>query len=360
MTSAARFRSAAVGLVNASIAIRLGLLLAFSAALAGLCWQLVLQDLHAQLSAQGSAQALKKLRLAERRAEVRRSQAQLTQAQQEKEQIAALEAALPSASQAHAAWAAVHRASRKHALRMELFKPGPVGTEEPYPEQRAVLRLSGDFEALQAFTRTLADDSTVAIDSFSLAGRPLGQSSTVGPALVLEATLLSLHRPAAGAVPAALPAVVAAGAGASTGQAAPAMLAPVDQAGRIRSVADDSSAARLAPGVPAALSGSGIDPFASERLTSLPVPDATSSALTKPLHAFPLSSMRMVGSVRAGEQVAALLLVGGALHAVRQGDGLGNGRGKVAEIRQDGLTVIEPPGAGQSKVRSLTLPLAKD
>ena len=82
--------------------------------------------------------------------------------------------------------------------------------------------------------------------------------------------------------------------------------------------------------------------------------------MARPLEALPLSGMRMVGSVRAGEQMAALVLAGGTLHTVRRGDKLGNARGQVAEIRQDGLTVQEPVAPGQTKTRVVSMSLATD
>lgn len=364
MMDSGRLRSAAQGLVLAPVWLRLGLLLAFGAASAGLCWRLVLHDLDRQLSMQASAISLDQARLEGRRAELVRSQGQLAQAQRQKEQLAVLEAELASASQAQAIWAAVHRASRKHDLRMEHFKPGPIGAEKPYAEQRAALRLSGEFDGLLAFTRSLASEraggsgSTMAIESFSITAHPAGPSSSAGAGLVLEATLRSLYRPAMTAAPAG--AATTAG---SPGQAAQAKLATSDETGPSRAAVADSPAALLAllarVGL-AAQPGPVIDPFASERLAVLPVPQATPSVLAKPLQSAPLSSMRMVGSVRAGEQVAALLLVGGALHAVRVGDALGDGRGKVADIRTDGLTVDEPAGPGNTKARSVSLALVKE
>jgi Tfp pilus assembly protein PilO len=321
-------------------------LLMLGAALAGLCWWLVLQELQQSMPAKSPARKVEEGRLIERQSAVQKAEHQRAQVHLEKEQLTALESVLPAGDDAQSAWAAVHQASRRHGLRMEQFKPGPVGSETPYPQQRAALRLSGSFGALLAFTRTLAEaGSPVSLESYFLVS-PAGAAAAAGSDgrgnLILEATLLSLHRPA----PTAAPAVAAALATASSAAAERSKAPPALQV------------------VSAPLPGAPRDPFESQRLTPSPASD---SAAVNALNSLPLSAMRMVGSVRAadpGKAFTALVLVGGTLYPVRLGDALGNARGRVAEIRADGLTVREPsspgpPGTAQA-VRSNTLLIAKD
>lgn len=332
------------GLAAAPRQLRFTLLLVWGLSWFGLCWWLFLHDLQVQVAGQAPAQALEQKRLDERQAVVQQGQAQLALAQDEKDQLAALEAALPGGPDSESGWAAVHQASRQHGLRMEHFKPGSIGTEKPYPEQRAALRLVGEFDALLAFTRSLASASPFAIESFSLVRRS-DQRATGSLSLVLEATLLSLYRP-----PLAPSAVMPAGAALS------AVLTPVDRVRPSLAAAADLPVAQ--PASPLSLPGAPGDPFASERLAAIHVPHVLSSALADPLLTLPLSGMRMVGSLRMGEQLAALVMAGGTLHAVRVGDKLGNARGQVGEIRSDGLTIQEPGGSGLAKARAINLSLA--
>lgn len=355
-----RLSAVFVGLVCGPVWWRGTVLLMFGAALAGLCWWLVLLDLQQSMPAKSTARQVEEARLIERRVAVQKAQAQQASVTQQKEQLAALESALPAGDDAQGAWAAVHEASRQHGLRMEQFKPGPVGSETPYPQQRATLRLSGSFDALLALAQTLAETSSaVSLESYGLVSQAspgvLANSSAGSGSLVLEATLLSLHRLAPKAVPAAVMASAALGSEAS--RAPPAV--------RVQNTADLDRASIDAPPAAAVLSPelprTPGDPFESRRLASLP---ASEPGALNTLSSLPLSAMRMVGSVRAANPSAdltALVSMGGSLHAVRVGDALGNARGRVAEIRADGLTVREPgsPGSAQP-ARIANLLIAKD
>lgn len=352
-----------IRLVGAPAWLRGLVLLLFGAAVAGLCWWLVLQDLQQSTRAKSPAKQVEQGRLEALQTAVENAQAQQALVAQQKQQLAKLESTLPAGDDAQGAWSAVHEASRRHGLRMEQFKPGPIGTETPYPQQRAALRLTGNFDALLAFTHTLAEArSPVGIESYVLASQA-SQGVAGGGSLVLEATLLSLHRPAANAEPAA-----ALAAKASTIASRPTF----EGQGPVGGNPVNNEAPARAQAAFAWLPSTPGDPFESQRLATWPASTVVANALTS----FPLSAMRMVGSVRAADPKAgltALVLIGGALHPARVGDPLGNARGRVSEIRSDGLTVLESgslslpslpgakgsPGAAQS-ARSVTLLVPKD
>lgn len=358
----ARLNAILVSLASASGWLRCFFLLGFGAAAAGVCWWLVLQELQQSLPAQSSPDPVAQTRRMERQAAVQKAQSQLALGSLQKEQLATLESALPSGKNAQGAWAAVHQASRRHGLRMEQFKPGPVGSETPYPQQRAAVRLSGSFDALTAFTRTLAEArSPVGLESYVL----ISQTSAGGDgggSLILEATLLSLHQPARLAAPALATAFAAGNSATPEGQGQ-LQLPGLEKTAALARDSDSDSSPLPAVAPFARPPGKPGDPFESQRLSAAPA----DSGATTALNSLPLSAVRMVGSVRAADQTAALpaltalVLIGGTLHAVRVGDALGNARGRVAEIRVDGLTVREPgsPGTAQASAAT-TLWIAKD
>ncbi len=340
-----RLRAAADRVVSAPTWIRYGLLFAFGACQFALGWWLLVQDLQQSVAAQGPLQELEQTRLAERLAGLRRAERDAALSRLQQDQLAGLESELPDASAATSSWARVHQASEQHGLRMALFKPGPLGVEQPYPEQRATVRLSGSFAALLGFAQALAQGKgPVAIESFSLTGGQGqgGPNAAVNGPLVLEAVLLSLHQPARTA----------------TAPSASASAAPSASA----SAPGTGPPATAASSVLAPMAGVTTDPFESQRMLASTASTLTaSSAAGQALRAAPLSTMRMVGSVRAAEQSIALLMVSGTLHAVRVGDALGNAHGRVAAILADRITVNEPVTRGPDQtVRPVVLLLAKD
>lgn len=355
MTVSPRLNAMAVRLVFAPGWLRCMVLLAFGMVLTGLCWWLVLQELHQSLPEKSPALA-EETRLVERRAALQKAQGELALVKAQREQLTLLENELPASADAQSAWATVHQASQRHGLRMAHFKPGPVGSQTPYPQQRASLRLSGSFDALLAFARTLAEaGSPVGIESYVLSSQKASPSALGvgdrGGSLTLEATLLSLLQPA----PAATPAAVTA-----------AMTAPATEVatGLARAVASAPPFASALSQPSGAFGDPSGDPFESGRLAASP---ASGAGAANALHSQPLSAMRVVGSVGAADPTSvstaptAVVLVGGTLYAVRVGDALGNAGGRVAEIRADGLTVREPgsPVTAQA-VRAATLLIAKD
>lgn len=334
-----------------------GALLVWGGALSLAVWWLLLQDLQQTLSPDGPARQAEATRHAERLVAVRQGEQRLAVARAQQAQLSELETALPEVSEVQSAWAAVHQASRKHGLRMELFKPGPVGSEKPYPQQRALLRLSGSFDDLLGFTQTLATSGkAVAFESFSVAGSPRTPEATGNSMLILEAVLLSLHQPVA--TPAAA---------VSAAFAAP--IIPVASGASLPSAAAQVVIAPTAPITQPSVSGG--DPFETGRLSVLPSWAASLQAASTgtaagatpalALQTSPLSSMRLMGSVQSAGQMTALVTAGGMLHAVRVGDALGNSRGQVAEIRASEITVREPRGAGAAQpARVVVLSLSKD
>lgn len=337
--------------------LRHGILILLAALVSGLVWWLTLRDLQASVKAAEVARQLDVVRLGDMAATSRRLESEVSVDGSQHARLTHLERSLVSASAGSAVWTPVHSASRHHALRMALFKPGPLGTEKPYPAQRAQLRLVGNFEALLGFARDLASEgSWVAIESFALTPQPAataiattaGTLTGTGPgagasspdtSLVLDATLLTLHRPLPSGLSDSDPFRASAPLGAALAQPGTAAARP----GLTRS---------------AAPAGAWSDPFQSQRLL---LPAAASTELASGLQSSPLSSVRMVGSVQTPGRVAALVQVAGQLHAVDVGDALGNGRGRVVEILADRLTVREPgSGSAAAAGRSVTLLLAKE
>ena len=343
--------------------VRYGVLLGWGVVLSLASWWLLLEDLQQNLSPNGAVQQIEAAKQAERVAAVQKGEQRLALAREQQLRLSVLAAALPSANDAQSAWATVHQASRKHGLRMELFKPGPVGSEKPYPQQRANLRVSGNFQDVLSFTRTLAlAGKPVAFESFSVAG---GVRDLEGPGnnrLVLEAVLLSLHQPAV--IPVTAPTAPTAPTESPTASMVPLAWAP-----SLPSVAAPTVIAPMASTVQPILLGG--DPFESRRLS-----DASSSAApalaasmaaaevatpAQALHSSPLASMRLVGSVQSAGQKTALVMAGGMLHSLRVGDALGNARGRVVDIRAGELTVQEPSGEGAAQPgRVVVLSLSKD
>lgn len=80
----------------------------------------------------------------------------------------------------------------------------------------------------------------------------------------------------------------------------------------------------------------------------------------EPLEAFPLDSMKMVGTLGTGERVAALVLAPDkVVHRVRSGDYLGQNDGRVISIREEGISLVElvSDGAGGWLERQATIAL---
>jgi type IV pilus assembly protein PilP len=95
------------------------------------------------------------------------------------------------------------------------------------------------------------------------------------------------------------------------------------------------------------------DPFSSQKLTqALKRESAQVSANAalvapelnrrkEPLEAFPLDTMRMVGSLLQGKEPVALITVDGLLYQVRRGQYLGQNYGKVTKISESDMTLRE-------------------
>ncbi|WP_197026566.1 pilus assembly protein PilP [Hylemonella gracilis] len=102
----------------------------------------------------------------------------------------------------------------------------------------------------------------------------------------------------------------------------------------------------------------GADPFDPRRLAG-PSPRRTETGPDQPLEARPLSALRMVGSLRRGEEVVALVQADLQIYQVPVGALLGTGRAQVLRISEDGITLrLASPGSqGEAGARTLTLPL---
>mgnify|MGYP001260563620 CR=1 FL=1 len=95
---------------------------------------------------------------------------------------------------------------------------------------------------------------------------------------------------------------------------------------------------------------SGVEPFSPQKLTVALKQEARqpNSLLAaeinrrkEPLEAYPLDSMRMVGSVTRGGRPHALLRVDNLLYQVKTGDYLGQNYGKITKISETEVTLRE-------------------
>lgn len=112
----------------------------------------------------------------------------------------------------------------------------------------------------------------------------------------------------------------------------------------------------------------GVEPFSTQKLTVALKQEARqpNSLLAaeinrrkEPLEAYPLDSMRMVGSVVRSAQPYALLRVDNLLYQVKQGDYLGQNYGKITKISETGVSLREivQDAAGEWIERSSALQL---
>jgi len=94
----------------------------------------------------------------------------------------------------------------------------------------------------------------------------------------------------------------------------------------------------------------GVEPFSQQKLTVALKQEARqpNSLLAaeinrrkEPLEAYPLDSMRMVGSVSRSGQPYALLRVDNLLYQVKPGDYLGQNYGKITKITETGVALRE-------------------
>lgn len=102
------------------------------------------------------------------------------------------------------------------------------------------------------------------------------------------------------------------------------------------------------------------DPFDARRLSGLPpAPGQRPERADPPLLAHPLSALRMVGSLRRGDEVVALVQADVQIYQVPVGALLGKNQAQVLRITEEGITLQEPPRGlpGQSRARTVTLPL---
>ena len=95
---------------------------------------------------------------------------------------------------------------------------------------------------------------------------------------------------------------------------------------------------------------SGVEPFSAQKLTVALKQEARqpNSLLAaeinrrkEPLEAYPLDSMRMVGSVTKSGRPYALLRVDNLLYQVKQGDYLGQNYGKITKISETDVSLRE-------------------
>jgi type IV pilus assembly protein PilP len=116
------------------------------------------------------------------------------------------------------------------------------------------------------------------------------------------------------------------------------------------------------------------EPFSSEKLASVMrgslAATVTNSALLdaelnrrkQPLEAYPLDTMRMVGSLTKDGQLVALLKVDSLLYQVRAGSYLGQNYGRITKISETEITLreIAQDAAGEWAERPAALQLQED
>ncbi|WP_157268460.1 pilus assembly protein PilP [Azohydromonas aeria] len=125
------------------------------------------------------------------------------------------------------------------------------------------------------------------------------------------------------------------------------------------------------PALPAWDSDAGPDPFDPRRLEpnaataaaaasepgALPATEQRRTA--EPLEAYPLESLRMVGTLQRGGRIHALVQAPGLLLAVQPGDHLGTNRGRITRITEKSVQLrewVRDSGGGWSE-RGATLEL---
>lgn len=134
-----------------------------------------------------------------------------------------------------------------------------------------------------------------------------------------------------------------------------------------------ATAPALPPLEPPALSSApedgvpGVDPFDAHRLDPMVAASAPADAAAvpdpgrerEPLEAFPLESLRMVGSLAREGRTQALVQAPGALYTVQVGDRLGAQGGRVTAITETAITLRERvrDAAGAWSERGATLAL---
>jgi type IV pilus assembly protein PilP len=116
------------------------------------------------------------------------------------------------------------------------------------------------------------------------------------------------------------------------------------------------------------------EPFSSEKLASVmrgslaatvsnsALLDAELNRRKQPLEAYPLDTMRMVGSLTRDGQLVALLKVDNLLYQVRAGSYLGQNYGRVTKISETEITLreIAQDAAGEWAERPAALQLQED
>ena len=118
-------------------------------------------------------------------------------------------------------------------------------------------------------------------------------------------------------------------------------------------------------------SGQAVDPFSNQKLAVALKQDARQqnpllaselSRRKEPLEAYPLDTMRMVGSLMRNGSLVALVKVDSLLYQVRAGSYLGQNYGRVNEITETELTlreIVQDP-SGEWTERPAALQLQED
>ena len=237
------------------------------------------------------------------------------QRRQARAELASLELQLPDSQQMAALLSAIHEAARSRGLQSVLFKPGAPQPQAHYVALPLAIELRGGFHAMGQLLADLARlPRIVTVHGLTLTTDKDG-------ALLLDAVLRAYRLPDAAeraAQTAASPPLPT-----STmawHRAAAFMPRPYDAA----ALADPFGMLPVAPqAVPGGVAG----------------PDVRRPR--EPLESVALSAISMVGSVRQGGRLSALLLAGQRVHAVAVGQHLGQDHGVVTDISEQALQYRE-------------------
>lgn len=273
-------------------------------------------------------------------AQARALAAQLPQLRARRQQlaaaVAALEQQLPNHQEMAGLLTSINQAGQARGLQFDLFKPGAPVPQQHYVAMPISLRLRGAYHAIGAFAADLAHlPRIVTVQTLSLAAGKDGAPQ-------MEALLHAYRLPAAGEAPVQ-----------PSGKVAPPAVQPRRVPGTAPFIAASYDAAQLP------------DPFGAPKSVlaaggGVPAPDLR--RVREPLESVSLASLAMVGSVRHGGALDALLQAGPRVYRVAVGQYLGQDHGRVTAIEEQALqyreVLQEAGGAWRERRGSLPLQLA--